>query len=280
MHPTIVCCHDPESEQSCRRRPSDRSWWCNGQRTGTTRCSCATESGQGLVASVFTLSGSPARTPSCGTPGAGIPQRQPEYGWGQSSPALRGMEALWNRATRARILRSGLLHPSPDRLSMRDGFPIYDADTHVHPCCEVLDRYVDPDFRPLLDELAQFRGPFADGLGNTPAIRISIGVSEPDPIGASPGAGPNARHLCHRAVSLNLAGPGASTARRLRRSFQAAVLLWPRWIAGEGSTSTLHDSGPPDQRRRLRDKGWPWRSAWCGPFTVIKRTIAARPRPA
>ena len=31
---------------------------------------------------------------------------------------------------------------------MRQGFRVYDADTHVNPCAEVLDRYVDPDFRP------------------------------------------------------------------------------------------------------------------------------------
>jgi hypothetical protein len=46
---------------------------------------------------------------------------------------------------------------------MRDGLPVYDADTHVNPAAEVLERYVDPSFRPCLAELAPSRphGPAA-----------------------------------------------------------------------------------------------------------------------
>ena len=40
---------------------------------------------------------------------------------------------------------------------MRAGFNVYDADTHVNPAAEVLDRYVDPGFRPRLAELAPYR---------------------------------------------------------------------------------------------------------------------------
>jgi hypothetical protein len=40
---------------------------------------------------------------------------------------------------------------------MKDGFRIYDADTHVNPAAEVLERYVDPGFRPRLAELARYR---------------------------------------------------------------------------------------------------------------------------
>ena len=42
---------------------------------------------------------------------------------------------------------------------MKDGFRVYDSDTHVLPAAEVLERYVDPEFRPRLDELAQYRTP-------------------------------------------------------------------------------------------------------------------------
>jgi len=42
---------------------------------------------------------------------------------------------------------------------MKDGFRIYDSDTHVLPAAEVIERYVDPGFRPRLAELAQFRVP-------------------------------------------------------------------------------------------------------------------------
>jgi len=40
---------------------------------------------------------------------------------------------------------------------MRNGFRVYDVDTHINPGAEVLDRYVDPGFRPRLPELAPYR---------------------------------------------------------------------------------------------------------------------------
>jgi hypothetical protein len=36
---------------------------------------------------------------------------------------------------------------------MTNGFRVYDADTHVSPAAETLERYVDPSFRPRLAEL-------------------------------------------------------------------------------------------------------------------------------
>ena len=55
---------------------------------------------------------------------------------------------------------------------MRNGFRVYDSDTHVNPAAEVLERYVDPGFRPRLAELAPYRSPIGrrgrrlDGLHN------------------------------------------------------------------------------------------------------------------
>ena len=40
---------------------------------------------------------------------------------------------------------------------MRNGFRVYDSDTHVLPAAEVIERYVDPEFRPRLAELAPYR---------------------------------------------------------------------------------------------------------------------------
>ena len=51
---------------------------------------------------------------------------------------------------------------------MRDGFRAYDADTHVNPACEVLDRYVDPGFRPRLAELNPHKVPSGQMIGGTP----------------------------------------------------------------------------------------------------------------
>jgi len=42
---------------------------------------------------------------------------------------------------------------------MKNGFRVYDSDTHVLPAAEVIERYVDPGFRPRLAELAPYRVP-------------------------------------------------------------------------------------------------------------------------
>jgi len=40
---------------------------------------------------------------------------------------------------------------------MKSGFHVYDSDTHINPAAEILDKYVDPEFRPRLAELVPFR---------------------------------------------------------------------------------------------------------------------------
>lgn len=42
---------------------------------------------------------------------------------------------------------------------MRNGYKVFDADTHVNPVAEVLERYVDPGFRPRLPELDAYKVP-------------------------------------------------------------------------------------------------------------------------
>ncbi|HEX9487216.1 MAG TPA: hypothetical protein VF976_09130, partial [Gemmatimonadales bacterium] len=51
---------------------------------------------------------------------------------------------------------------------MRAGLRAWDADTHVNPAAEVLERYVDPSFRPRLAELALHRVATGQMLGGTP----------------------------------------------------------------------------------------------------------------
>jgi predicted TIM-barrel fold metal-dependent hydrolase len=51
---------------------------------------------------------------------------------------------------------------------MREGFRAFDADTHVNPAAEVLERYVDPSFRARLPELAPYRTPTGQMIGGTP----------------------------------------------------------------------------------------------------------------
>ena len=40
---------------------------------------------------------------------------------------------------------------------MKQGLRIYDTDTQIDPGADVLEKYVDPDFRPRLAELAPYR---------------------------------------------------------------------------------------------------------------------------
>src|SRR5262245_41095996 len=51
---------------------------------------------------------------------------------------------------------------------MRAGLRAWDADTHVNPAAEVLERYVDPSFRPRLPELASYRIATGQMMGGTP----------------------------------------------------------------------------------------------------------------
>jgi predicted TIM-barrel fold metal-dependent hydrolase len=73
---------------------------------------------------------------------------------------------------------------------MRNGFRVYDADTHVNPAAEVLERYVDPSFRPRLADLAPYRAPSGriGGTPNTHQYRVGtkfyrriLGEAGPDP---------------------------------------------------------------------------------------------------
>src|ERR1700751_1205900 len=49
------------------------------------------------------------------------------------------------------------------RNNMKNGYRVFDADTHINPAAEVLERYVDPGFRPRLAELADYRRASGDG---------------------------------------------------------------------------------------------------------------------
>jgi len=60
---------------------------------------------------------------------------------------------------------------------MRAGFRAFDADTHVNPAAEILERYVDPSLRPRLDQLAPYRMPTGQMRGATPDThQIRVGT--------------------------------------------------------------------------------------------------------
>jgi len=56
---------------------------------------------------------------------------------------------------------------------MKNGFKVWDSDTHVEPSAEVIDKYLDPGFRNRLPELAQFRAPIAETTpGSSPGRHV------------------------------------------------------------------------------------------------------------
>ena len=56
---------------------------------------------------------------------------------------------------------------------MRNGLRVYDADTHVEPTAEVIDKYVDPGFRSRLPDLAQYKQPVRVGApGGAPGRHV------------------------------------------------------------------------------------------------------------
>jgi predicted TIM-barrel fold metal-dependent hydrolase len=58
---------------------------------------------------------------------------------------------------------------------MRNGFQVYDTDTHVMPAAEVLQHYVDPDFRSRLPELDIYLAPLGETAADgTPRRRYRI----------------------------------------------------------------------------------------------------------
>ena len=53
---------------------------------------------------------------------------------------------------------------------MKDGYRVYDSDTHINPAAEILDKYVDPDFRPRLPELAPYRAAITSAVEGPSAL--------------------------------------------------------------------------------------------------------------
>src|SRR5262249_6073113 len=77
--------------------------------------------------------------------------------------ARRRARRARRRAVKLGCCRSRSNGPSRTEDRMRNGFQVYDSDTHVNPAAEVLERYVDPDYRPRLAELSPYR--FQVGAG-------------------------------------------------------------------------------------------------------------------
>lgn len=56
---------------------------------------------------------------------------------------------------------------------MKNGFKVWDSDTHVEPSAEAIDKYLDPGFRNRMPELAQYRVPIRPGTpGSMPGRHV------------------------------------------------------------------------------------------------------------
>src|SRR5262249_30339544 len=69
---------------------------------------------------------------------------------------LRGRCARAGRDGGARRVYAGAV-PNRKEPAMKNGFRVFDVDTHIYPGAAVLDRYVDPGFRPRLPALAPYK---------------------------------------------------------------------------------------------------------------------------
>ncbi len=54
---------------------------------------------------------------------------------------------------------------------MKNGYKVADMDTHSNTSYEILEKYVDPSFRPRLEEVAPYLRPLRGG-GTTPAVKL------------------------------------------------------------------------------------------------------------
>ena len=77
---------------------------------------------------------------------------------------------------------------------MKDGYKVIDMDTHVNPSMEVLEKYVDPGFRPRLTELKPYyrvqKRSRPDGT-----VQTSVGITvAPIPYDRFPGEAPREEH--------------------------------------------------------------------------------------
>ena len=90
--------------------------------------------------------------------GLGTRVGHPSICWAKFARNGRGRAASDEDALGALISRTArVTRRLQGREPMKNGFRVYDTDTHINPAAEVLDRYVDPDFRPRLPELAPYR---------------------------------------------------------------------------------------------------------------------------
>ena len=116
---------------------------------------------------------------------------------------------------------------------MKDGYKVIDMDTHVNPSIEVLEKYVDPPFRPRLVELHPYysvrQRARPDGTIQT-SKTITVA---PIPYDRFPGEAPvrstPAPYQAHarrwRGGSSPIIG-GPSSRAPMRKTLRAA---WPIW---------------------------------------------------
>ena len=123
---------------------------------------------------------------------------------------------------------------------MRNGYRIYDSDTHVNPSTDDLERYIDPDFRARLPELELYKQPSGPQVEGVPQrytysvgqlrYRRVLGEAEANPdharqrinaSGATRGGGANQKAR----VQLRIGGFGVSIAAQtaIGRFFLASL---------------------------------------------------------
>ena len=143
---------------------------------------------------------------------------------------------------------------------MKDGYRVLDMDTHVNPSLEVLAKYVDPSFRPRLEELKPYhrvrhqRRP--DGT-----VQSTTGLTvAPIPYDRFPGEAPREEHT--KAV------PGARTALEGRVSSHHRQAVQPG-VDEENAAGRL-----ADMDLEGRDIDFMFPGTWAASLTALDVTLA------
>ena len=99
---------------------------------------------------------------------------------------------------------------------MKNGLRVYDADTHVEPSAEVIDKYVDPGFRPRLEDLAPYRFPVRPGSPGSRIRAVSPDSTTRGCTGST--ARPRAWAIRNSIASISTANVAACSKRARKRA--------------------------------------------------------------
>jgi predicted TIM-barrel fold metal-dependent hydrolase len=143
---------------------------------------------------------------------------------------------------------------------MKDGYQVIDMDTHVNPSMEVLEKYVNPGFRPRLAALKPYyrvhKRPRPDGT-----VQTSVGITvAPIPYDRFPGEAPREEYTT--------AMPGGRTA------LEGRVITHHRRAVQPGVDEENAEGRIADMDLEGRDIDFIFPGTWAASLTALDVTLA------